>query len=182
MSYISESPCPSGISFRKSLQQFVKGKKDYPGSVISTVAGEISYTYQLDDAWQKVLTTMSPEVILKAQITTPAQVNYLTSQACPRLTANDFDTIKGGKQYLMESTRKDGVAYAFKVMPLQKASTSARLKEFFNTNDVRLVNLQGVMKIETSFEQRCEYIHKTGKSPVKSILRGVQDIRASTTR
>lgn len=175
MSYVSESPCPSGIALRKKLQQFVKGKKDYPGSVISTKAGEISCTYQLDDAWQKVLTTTSPEIILKAPITTPEQVNYLTSQACPRLTAKDFDTIKGGKQYPMESTRKDGVTYAFKVIPLQKASASARLKEFFNTDDVRLVNLQGVMKIETSFEQRCEYSHSTGGSPVKSVLRGVQD-------
>lgn len=130
----------------------------------------------------KTLTTTSSKVILTASLTTPDQVNYLSPQTCPPLTADEFDLIKEGGNFSMESTRKNGVVYTFQVMPLTKASASARFKEFFNTKDIQLVNLQGIMKIEQPFEHACEYTYKTGSTPVKSIVRGVQDTRVATAR
>lgn len=184
MSYVSVSPCPSGIGFKKKAQAIFKGKKDYLGREIKekTKVGEVSCTYKLDATWQKVLTTTSSEVVIKTFITTPDQVNYLSPQACPSLTADEFDLIKEGKSFPMESSRKAGVVFNFKVMPLQNASAGARFKELFNTKNVQLINLQGVMKIEKPFEHYCEYNHNTGGSAVTSVLHGVQDGRVLTAR
>lgn len=175
MSYVSRTPCPSGVGLRKMLQGMFKGPKSYPGYSMGITPGMVTCTYRLEEDWQKRLGVTNQQLVLKAQITKPGQVNYLGSLKCPVLGENEAEIIKQKEAIELTSTRDESISYSFTPSKLQQAGTISRIKNVVSGKQ-NIGKLNGILKVIEPFRQHCEYQHKTGGSPMTLLLEGMQDV------
>ncbi|WP_032112491.1 hypothetical protein [Candidatus Paracaedibacter symbiosus] len=178
MSYVSHTPCPSGVGLRKKLQGIFNGPKSYPGQEVSRRSGIVSCIYNLNQDWQKLLGVKNQHLVLQAEIATPNQANYLTFLRCPVLSQTAAELINHNESIEIYSTRNSNVSYVFKAMQLEPAGTISRFKNYVTRgNNQNLQELGSQLQVKRPFQQRCEYNHKTGGSPLTLILDGTQDVK-----